>query len=408
VLVTVGIGAVAPVLPGQAAPKARLTDGKVVVSTLNDMSGVYAEIAGRNGVRAMEMAVEDFKAKYGNDVLGGPIEVISADHQNKPDVANAKAQEFIDRNGADVIIGVGNSAAALAVANVVKDKQRVYLNVLAATTELTGAQCNKYTFHYTYDTYMLANGTGSAVTKQVGKSWYIIFPNYAYGQDMDRSFQAAIKANGGTVVASEPTPFPNDDFSTFLLKALSMKPEILGTMQAGQDLVNVVKQYNEFRLRDQGIKLAIGLLFDSDITALGPDAYAGTLYTTPWYWNMDAEAREWSDRFHRATGVRPTFSHAGDYSATWQYLEAVRRAGTDEADAVVKALEDYKFDDFFIRNGYIRPQDHRVIHDAYLAEVKPTSEITEPSDHARILATIPAAEAFRSVEAAKAAGCNMP
>jgi branched-chain amino acid transport system substrate-binding protein len=225
---------------------------------------------------------------------------------------------------------------------------------------------------------------------------------------MDRSFQAAIKAAGGEVVASDATPFPNDDFSSFLLKAPTLRPEVLGVMQAGGDLVNVVKQYNEFKLRDQKIPLAIGLLFDTDIHALGPDAFAGSVYTTPWVWTLDAQSREWADKFQKVTNTRPTFVHAGNYSATMQYLEAIRRAGTDEADAVVTALEGATVEDFFIRNGKIRAEDHSLVHDVYLARVKPQSEVKEPWDYSEILSTIPADRAFRPASEAVAAGCNMP
>lgn len=404
-------GAAPPAQPAggttnQAAPSTgvRLTDGKVVLAVLNDQSGVYADLSGQNSVRAVRMAVEDFQAKYGANALGGPIEVISADHQNKPDLANSKAQEFYDRNQADVILDVPTSSAALAVAQVAQARRKLYINVTAATTELTGAQCNRYTFHYAYDTWMLANGTGTQVTQTIGKTWYIIYPDYAFGQDMERSFRRAIEASGGTVLASDATPFPNDDFSSYLLKAPALRPNVLGTMQAGQDLVNVVKQYNEFRLKSQNISLAIGLLFDTDIHALGPDAYAGTLYTTAWYWALDDQARQFADRFQQVTGIRPTFAHAGNYSAAMQYLEAVRRAGTDDADAVVKALEGHSFNDFFARNARFRPEDHRVIHDAYLAEVKPASEVREPWDYSRILRTIPAEQAFRPVSES---GCKM-
>lgn len=387
----------------------KLTDNKVVIAVLNDQSQVYADLSGKNSEKAVQMAIDDFKSKYGENALGGPISVISADHQNKPDLANSKAQEFYDRNQADVIMDVPTSSAALAVANVAKEKKKLYINVTAASTDLTGKECNKYTFHYAYDTWMLANGTGTEVTKKGQKNWYIIYPNYAFGQDMDKSFQNAIKANGGTIVQSDPTAFPNPsgDYSSFLLKAPSLKPDVLGTMHAGGDLVNVVKQYNEFKLRDQKIPLAIGLLFDTDIHALGPDAFAGTLYTTPWHWTLDAESRAFADKFQKVTGARPTFSHAGNYSAAWQYLEAIRRAGTDEADAVVKALEGYKFNDFFIRNGTIRAEDHRVIHDAYLAEVKAKNDVKEPWDYSKILSTIPADKAFRPVSEAQAAGCKM-
>ncbi|MDQ3809414.1 MAG: ABC transporter substrate-binding protein, partial [Chloroflexota bacterium] len=392
-----------------AARPTTLSDGKIVIAVLNDQSGVYADLGGQNAVRAVRMAVDDFLASNGQNALGGSIEVISADHQNKPDLANSKAQEFIDRNQADVIMDVPTSSAALAVAGVARDRRKLYLNVTAATTELTGKDCNRYTFHYAYDTYMLANGTGTEVTRSTGKSWYIIYPNYAFGQDMEKSFRAAIEKSGGRVVASDPTPFPNDDFSSFLLKAPTLQPEVLGTMQAGQDLVNVVKQYNEFKLRDQKIPLAIGLLFDTDIHAIGPYAYAGVLYTTAWNWALDAQSREWADRFSQSVGgnMRPTFSHAGNYSAAMQYLEAVRRAGSDDADAVVAQLEGHSFSDFFIRNGHIRKDDHRVVHDAYLAEVKPASEVKEPWDYSRIVRTIPAEQAFRPASESRAAGCSL-
>src|SRR6266542_6542361 len=393
--------------PGGGATAVKLTDGKVVIAVINDQSGVYADLSGKNAVEAVNMAIADFKAKYGDNALGGAIEVLSADHKNDPALAQTKAQEFYERNGSDVVVDVPTSSAALAIAKVANDQKKLYINVTAATTELTGAQCNKYTFHYAYDTYMLAQGTGITVTQQGGKSWYIIYPNYAFGQDMEKSFRQAVIGAGGTVVQSDGSPFPNTtgDFSALLLKAGQLKPQVLGAMQAGGDLVNVVKQYNEFKLKDQNIKLAIGLLFDTDITALGQDAFAGTLYTTPWLWSMDAESRQFADKFLKRTGIRPTFAHAGNYSAAWQYMEAVRRAGTDDADAVVKQLEGYKFSDFFIRNGNIRADDHWVMHDALLAQVKPASEAKEKFDYSKVLGTIPAETASRPLAEG---GCKMP
>ena len=408
---TAAAKAAAPTTAAAAAPSgpAKLTDGKIVIGVLNDQSGVYADLSGKNSEKAVQMAIDDFKAKYGENALGGPITVISADHQNKPDVANAKAAEFYDRNNVDLILDVPTSSAALAVANVAKDKKKLYINIGAATTDLTGQACNKYTFHYAYDTWMLANGTGTEVTKNGAKNWYILYPNYAFGQDMLKSFTNAIQAQGGKVVGSDGTPFPNPsgDFSSFLLKAPGAQPDVLGAMQAGGDLVNVVKQYNEFKLRDQKIPLAIGLLFDTDIKALGPDAFQGVTYTTAWQWNMDKDARDWADRFQKVAGVRPTFAHAGNYSAAMNYLEAVRRAGSDDADAVVKALEGQKINDFYLRNGFVRPEDHRVIHDVYLAQVKPQSEVKEDWDFTKILSTIPAEKAFRPVADSQAAGCKM-
>jgi branched-chain amino acid transport system substrate-binding protein len=383
-----------------------ISDGKIVLAVLNDQSGVYADLSGKNGVEAVRMAVADFQAKYGDKAVAKDIEVVSADHQNKPDIANTKAQELYDRQHADVILDVPTSSAALAVAGQAKAKKKLFIDVGAATTELTGKQCNKYTFHYAYDTYMLANGTGRTVTEQGGKSWYIVYPDYAFGQDMQKSFTAAITKAGGSVVAKDPTPFPNDNFSTFLLKAptLSPKPTVLGTMQAGGDLVNLVKQYNEFKLKDKGISLAVGLMFITDIHSLGPDAFAGTTFTDAWYWNFDKQSRDWADRFMQRTGIRPSFAHAGDYSAAMQYLEAVQRAGTDASDTVVQTLEGYQFTDFFARNAQVRGADHLVVHDAYLAKVKPKSKVTEDWDYEQILSTIPADQAFPP---AAASGCSL-
>jgi branched-chain amino acid transport system substrate-binding protein len=408
-LVALSTGAILLAGCGRGGPSGgggKVTDDKIVLAVLNDQSGVYADLSGKNGVEAVKMAVEDFKAKYGDKAVSTNIEVVSADHQNKPDIANTKAQELYDRQHADVILDVPTSSAALAVASQAKAKKKLFINVTAATTELTGKQCNKYTFHYAYDTYMLANGTGRTVTEQGGKAWYIIYPDYAFGQDMQKSFSAAIKQAGGSVVATDPTPFPNDNFSTFLLKAPTLRPQatVLGTMQAGGDLVNLVKQYNEFKLKDKGISLAVGLMFITDIHSLGPDAFAGTTFTDAWYWNFDKQNRAWADKFQARTSTRPSFAHAGDYSAAMQYLEAVQRAGTDNSDDVVKALEGYKYSDFFARNAEFRAKDHRVTHDAYLAQVKPKSAVTEDWDYEKILKTIPASEAFRSADAG---GCSL-
>src|SRR3954470_6137186 len=380
----------------------KISDGKIELAVLNDQSGVYADVSGKATVEAVKMAVADFKAKYGDKAVAKKIEVTSADHQNKPEVANSKAQELYDRQHADVILDVPTSSAALAVANVAKSKKKIFMDVGAGTTALEGAQCNKYTFHCGYNTYMLAHGTGDTVTRDGGKNWYIIYPDYAFGQDMTKSFSASIKGAGGTIVKNDPTPFPNDNFSTFLLKApgLNPKPQVLGAMQAGGDLVNVVKQYNEYGLKKKGIGLAVGLMFLSDIHSLGPDALAGTKFSDAWYWNTSPDNRAWADRFNAKTGKRPTFAHAANYSAATQYLEAVQRAGTDKSDAVVKQLEGYKFGDVFAKNATIRAQDHLLLHDAYLAQVKPSSEVKEPWDYEKILQTVPAAEPFQQPDAA--------
>lgn len=388
----------------------KLTNGKVVVGVVTDMTMVYADLSGKNSVAAAQMAVDDWKAKNGANALGGPIEVTSADHQNKPDVATSKASELYDRNGVGMITDVVTSSTALAIADVAKQKHKLFIDTGAASSELTegkdypngtgGGVCNPYTYHYAYDTYMLAYGTAPYVVQNGGKNWYIIYPNYAFGQDMNRQFSAAVKGANGTVIASDPSPFPNQsgDFSNLLLKAptVSPKPNVLGAMQAGGDLVNVIKQYNEFKLKDQGIQLSIGLLFDNDIKSVGPDAIAGTYYTTAWLPTWDDAAKSWADKFKSKTGgALPSFDHAAVYSAVYQYLDAIKRAGTDDADAVIKALDGYKFNDMFIHNGTIRHKDHLVVHDVLTAQVKPQSQVTTPGDYSKIVNTVPADKAFR-------------
>jgi branched-chain amino acid transport system substrate-binding protein len=383
---------------GQGGPTSgggKISQDKIVLGVLNDQSGVYKDLSGPNSVEAVKMAVEDFKAKYGDKAVTKNIEVISADHQNKPDVANTKAQEMYDRQNADVILDVPNSAAGLAVAEQAKAKKKLYINIGAATTGLTNDNCNKYTFHYAYDTYMLANGTGTAVTENGDKNWQIIYPDYAFGQDMNKSFTAAVKAGGGTVGASIATPFPNDNFATFLTKAASAKPDVIGAMQAGGDLVTLVKQFNEQKLRQQGIDLAVGLMFITDIHSAGVEQFQGVEFTDPWYWNFDDQNRAFAAKFEARTHTKPSFAHAANYSAAMQYLEAVQAAGTDASDAVVKNLEGKKINDFFLRNGEIRAKDHRVIHDVYLAKVKAADQVKGEWDYEDIVKTIPAADAFK-------------
>lgn len=383
-----------------------LSDGKIVLGIINDQSGIYSALGGKNAVVAVSMAVEDFKAKYGANGLG-PIEVMGADHQNDPDIAASKARDLYEKNGADVILDVPTSAAALAVAKVAAADKRLYINVSGATPDLTGAQCNKYTFHYAFDSYALSVGTGAWGAQHLGKKWFLLYPGYTYGADINKLFVAAVQAGGGTVLASEPSPFPNmsGDFSTQLSKAAGMNPDVVAAMQTGSDLQNLVKQFNGSPLKAQGAKLALGLLFESDISLIGPDALEGAVYTTPWLWTQDAEARVFAERWMARTGTRPTFAQAGSYSAAWQYLDAVRRAGTDDPDAVVKALEGYKFSDFFIRNGLIRAEDHFVAHDLLVAQIKTQAERKEPGDNAKVIGVVAADSSARPVATS---GCTMP
>lgn len=373
--------------------ESKLTDGKVVIGLLNDQSGVYKDLSGPNSKVAIEMAIDDYKKKYGDKAVAKDIEIVMADHQNKPDIANTKAQEMYDRDKADIILDVPTSSAALAVATQAKAKKKLFIDVGAATTALTGKSCNKYTFHWAYDTYMLANGTGTVLVGEGGKNWSIVYPDYAFGQDMTKSFTAAVEKGGGTIQQSIPTPFPNDNFATFITKAASTNPDVIGIMAAGGDLVNFVKQYNQAGLQGK-TTLAVGLMFITDIHSLGVDQFSGTTFTDAWYWNMDAENKAFADRFKEKTNTRPSFAHAGNYSAAYQYLDAIQRAGSDDADAVVKELEGKKVNDVFLRNGEIRAADHRVLHDAYLVKVKDKADVKEEWDYEEILKTIPAAEAF--------------
>ena len=373
-----------------------LSGGRVTLGVLTDLTGTYAALAGPGAVEGVRLAVDDYRRKYGDKAVAKDIAVESADHQNKPEVANTQARELYERKGVDAIFDVPTSSAALAVQTVAGQQKKLYFNIGAATPELAGKSCNKYTYAWAYDAYMLAFGTGATVTAAGGRNWYVLYPDYAFGQAMQAGFEAAIRSAGGTVVAKDPTPFPNDNFSTFLLKAstLSPKPQVLGVMQAGGDLVNVVKQYNQFKLRDQGIKLAAGLISDTDIEAIGADNLAGTEFTTAWFWNMNATTRTWADRFKERTGKRPTFDHAANYSAATQYLEAVQRAGSDDPEKVRAQLDGLEFNDLFAANARIRPEDHRVVHDAYLARVKPSAQAAEPADATELVSAIPAAKAF--------------
>lgn len=370
----------------------KLTNDKVVIAVLNDQSGVYKDLSGPNSVKAVEMAVADYKAKHGDKGVKD-IEVVTADHQNKPDIANTKAQEMYERQNADIILDVPTSSAALAVATQAAQKKKVYINIGAGTTALTGKSCNKYTFHWAYDTYALAQVSAKTSVKAGDKSWNLVYPDYAFGQDMQKSFDAAITGAGGSVGQSIPTPFPNDNFNTFITKASEGSPQVIGAMHAGGDLINFVKQFNQSGLKGT-TKLAVGLMFITDIHSLGVDQFEGTQFTDAWYWNANAENKAWADKFKEKTGTRPSFAHAANYSAAMNYLEAVTTAKTDESDAVVKELEGKKINDIFLKNGEVRAADHRVTHDMYLAKVKSKADVKEEWDYEEIIGTVPGAEAF--------------
>ena len=379
------------------AAESELSDDKVVIGLLNDQSGVYKDLSGPNSKVAIEMAIEDYLAEYGDQavVTEEQIEIVTADTQNKPDVANTQAQQMYDRSNADIILDVPASSAALAVAEVANQKKKLHINVGAATMELTGAACNPYTFHWAYNTQMLAKGA-AGVVEDGGESWSLVYPDYAFGQDMVASFSGAVEDAGGTINESIATPFPNDNFSTFITRAASTDPDVVGIMAAGGDLINFVKQFNQSGVRDQAT-LAVGLMFITDIHSLGVEEFAGTTFTDAWYWNYDEQNREFADRFLELTDTRPSFAHAANYSAAYQYLDAIQRAGTDDTDAIIGELEGLKVDDVFLRNGEIRAGDHSVVHDSYVAKVKDAADVEEDWDYEEIIATIPAEDAFPDV-----------
>ncbi len=365
--------------------------GPIRIAVITDMSGVYAALAGRGAVEATKMAVDDF----GGKVLGRPIEVIAIDHRNNGPEAAAKAREAYD-GGAELALDMTNSATALAVAAVAKEKHKLAIVTGGGTSAITGAACNKYTYHYAYDTYALASSTGRNVARQSnGKTWYGIVPNYAFGQQMLADFTTAIKPEGAKFVHADMIPLANTDFSSYLLSAKNSGAEVLGVLNAGADTVNTMKQVKQFGL-DKSMKVAVGLLFLSDVDAL-PDVFAGSRITTSWYWNEDKAARAWADRYTKRIGggLRPTDIQASDYSATMQWLNAVKAVNSVDADKVVGYLDGRQFNDFYAHAGEFRARDHRVTHEMYVVDVIPKEQIKEPHAWFKIVQTIPPGRAFR-------------
>lgn len=382
------------VLLTMTAAFAQVSGDVVKIGVLNDQSGVYADLAGPGSVTAAKMAVEDF----GGKVLGKPIEVIFADHQNKPDVATPIVNQWIDVDNVDVVVDVPTSSVALAVQEITKNKNRVHLNSTAGTSDLTGKACSSTGIHWTYDTYALANSTGRALTKDGGDTWFFIVADYAFGHALEKDTAAAVTSQGGKVVGSVNTPFPNQDFSSFLLQAQASGAKVIGLANAGGDMINAVKQAQEFGITASGQRLAGLLVFITDIHSLGLPVTQGLVLTTGFYWDRDDATRAWSKRFAERNGGRmPTMVQAGVYSAVMHYLEAIKAAGTDEAKAVVAKMKETPVNDFFAQNGRIRA-DGRMVHDMYLVQVKTPGESKHPWDYYKILRVVPGDEAFRPMD----------
>jgi branched-chain amino acid transport system substrate-binding protein len=378
-----------------SAQAQKLSGDKIVIGFVTDMSSLYSDIDGPGGVEAIRMAIADMQKEF----PGKTIELVFADHQNKADIASSKVREWIDQAGADVIIGGTNSSTALAGAKVATEKKRPYISVGAATSRLTNEDCSPYIVHYAYDTVALANGTGAAVVKSGGKSWFFLTADYAFGHSLEKDTGDVVKANGGNVVGAVRHPLSASDFSSFLLQAQSSKAQILGLANAGGDTINSIKAANEFGIT-KNMKLAGLLMFINDIHSLGLKTTEGMYLTTGWYWNQSAESREWGRRFFDKMKRMPSMLQAGDYSAVTQYLKAVKAAGTDDADAVMAQLKKQKINDMFTKNGVIRA-DGRMVHDMYLMQVKSPAESKEPWDYFKLAQTIPGEEAYTKLANSK-------
>jgi branched-chain amino acid transport system substrate-binding protein len=397
----IGLSALAVALACSGAHAQQYTDGVIKIGVMNDMSGLYADISGRGSVFAAQQAVEDFGAAG----KGMKVEIIGADHQNKPDVGSNLARTWFDVDKVDVIVDVPTSSVALAVNEVTRDKNKVFLVSGAAASDLTGAKCSPNTIHWTYDTWALANGTGKSMVKTGGNTWFFLTADYAFGHALERDTAAVVEASGGKVLGKVRHPFPGTDFSSFLLQAQASKAKVIGLANAGGDTINSIKQAAEFGIVQGGQNLAGLLVFISDIHALGLQTAQGLALTEAWYWDANDENRAFTKKFQtQFPGKFPTMVQAGVYSAVIHYLKAVEALKSDaDGKAVVAKMKEMPTEDKLLGKGTVRA-DGRKIHDMYLFEVKKPAESKHPGDYYKVRATIPTAEAFRPV---KEGGCPL-
>jgi branched-chain amino acid transport system substrate-binding protein len=370
-----------------AAPAQAASD-KVVIGDIDDMSGVYADVIGTKGIEAIKMAVADF----GGQALGKPIDIITFDHQNKPDLGSQKFREFADRDGATMILGGSNTGVSLAMAPVAKEKKVPFIAIGAAGASLTGKDCNAYTIHYAYDTTALGNGTATEILKEGGKTWFFLTADYAFGTQLQGSAERVVKANGGSVVGAVRVPLGTSDFSSYLLQAQNSGAQVLGLANAGNDFVNSLKAANEFGIM-QTMKPAALLGFLSDIHAIGLDTAKGLYLTTSWYWDLNDKTRAFGKRFFDKTGVEPGENQAAYYSATLTYLNAVKAAGTTDADKVMDELHKVKIDDMYTGQGVIRA-DGLMEHPMYVMQVKTPAESKSAWDLYKLVQTMSGEDAY--------------
>jgi branched-chain amino acid transport system substrate-binding protein len=395
-----GVAAFAAAL-GCGSAMAQFSDGVIKIGVMNDMSGTYSDLSGQGSVIAARMAVEDFGAA----AKGMKVEIVGADHQNKPDVGSNVVRTWIDVDKVDAIVDVPTSSVALAVNQIVKDKNKVFLVSGAAASDLTGKACTPNTIHWTYDTWALANGTGNAIVKTGGDSWFFLTADYAFGHALERDTAAVVEKNGGKVVGKVRHPFPGQDFSSFLLQAQTSKAKIIGLANAGADTINSIKQASEFGIVAGGQNLAALLAFITDVHALSLKTAQGLIMTEAWYWDLNDNNREFTKKFiAQNKGSYPTMVHAGVYSAVTHYLKALEALKSDaDGAAVVAKMKELPTDDKLFGKGEVRA-DGRKIHPMYLFEVKKPAESKGPWDYYKVRATIPADQAFRPL---KDGGCPL-
>jgi len=380
-----------------AAPaQEKISDGVVKIGMIEDMSSIYADITGVGAVTAAKMAVEDF----GGKVLSKPIEVVSADHQNKPDIASATAREWFDAERVDALMDVAASATALAAIDVAKNKNKIVILNGPGAARITNEACTPVSIHYTYDNYALSHGTGAAMVRAGYDTWFFLTADYAFGHDLETKTAAVVKASGGQVLGSVRVPINTSDFSAALLQAQSSKAKVVGLANAGADTTNSIKQAAEFGVVRGGQKLAGLLIFINDINTLGLEAAQSMLLTNAFYWDRNDESRAWAKRYFQRMSRMPNMTQAGIYSATTHYLKAVEAAGTDETQAVMEKMRSTAINDFFVKDGKIR-EDGRMIHDMYLYEVKKPAESKGAWDYYKLVATIPADQAFQPLSDSK-------
>jgi|LakMenE01Jun11ns_1017448.scaffolds.fasta_scaffold9934040_1 branched-chain amino acid transport system substrate-binding protein len=384
------LAAAAMLFAGTAS--AQYNDGVIKIGVMNDMSGLYSDITGPGSVWAARKAVEDFGAA----AKGMKVEILAADHQNKPDIGSNIARQWIDVDKVDAIADVPTSSVGLAVNQIIREKNKVHLNSGSATSDMTGKACSPNTVHWAYDTYMLSNGTGKALVKTGGDTWYFLTADYAFGHALERDTEAVVLANGGKVLGKVRTPFPGQDFSSFLLQAQASKAKVIGLANAGGDTINSIKQAAEFGITKGGQNLAGLLVFVTDVHSLGLPTAQGLVLTESFYWDLNDGTRAWSREFAAAhKGRMPSMVQAGVYASVIHYLKALEALKSDaDGVKVVDKMKEMPTDDKLFGKGTIRV-DGRKIHDAFLFEVKKPAESKGPWDYYKLRATIPAAEAFR-------------